>query len=127
MDIEKLVFIRKFFNKSQFLVFMDYISHSEEKKFFKSQVNHFYSILKQVPKLYGQDCKQEKIAYLHYFTPNADWYVLEVNEDTGEMFGLVKMYGNYPEYGYFYISELISVNAEFDMYFEPINLKNIKI
>ncbi len=72
MDIEKLVFIRKFFNKSQFLVFMNYISHSEEKKFFKSQINHFYSILKQVPKLYGQDCKQEKIAYLHYFTPNAD-------------------------------------------------------
>jgi len=83
---------------------------------------------KQLPAMYSQDGKgDEAIAYVKFFTPDAQWtwYATEFDgEDT--FFGLVD--GFEKELGYFSLSELKSVRGpmglpiERDRHFIPCNL-----
>lgn len=84
-----------------------------------------------MPKTYEQDGKGLKaIAYLHYFTGNADWYITEKDmsdpDEPGQLqaFGLANLgYGG--ELGYISIVELLKRGAELDYHFEPCPLDEI--
>jgi len=88
-------------------------------------------ITKQLPPLYSQDVKGSKtIAYIKFFTPDANWtwYGCEYDgEDT--FFGLVD--GHEKELGYFSLNELKSVRGalglpvERDLWFKPKPLDEI--
>ena len=102
-------------------------------------------IRNKLPRLYAQDGKGDKaIVYVKFFgiwsLGHWTWYVTEgepVLDDNGKeidfrFFGYVK--GDYPEMGYFHLSELQNAKAmggrlplvERDMYFKPKPLNQVK-
>lgn len=101
----------------------------------------------KLPALYSNETKTaaETMVVLKFFTPDANWtwYVSEGSPvdadgyfDTDKpkvdwlFFGLVD--GQYPELGYFSLSELMSIRGslglpvERDRYFDPISLEELQ-
>ena len=84
-------------------------------------------IKKRIPKLYANEKKpqKEQVVHVKYFTPwgNWTWYATEFDGED-RFYGYVV--GDYPEWGYFSLSELESVKGPFglkierDRYFGPI-------
>ena len=91
------------------------------------------AIEKQLPPLYAQEKKGSNAkAFLKLFTPwtHWTWYVTEYDPETQECFGYVD--GDFPELGYFSVTELESVKhpqlmlgIEREIHFEPIKLRDI--
>ena len=90
------------------------------------------ALLKQLPKLYAQDSKgDDAIAYGKFFTPDAHWtwYATEFDGDD-TFFGYVV--GDFPELGYFCLSELerirgcLGLPVERDRFFRPTPLRELK-
>lgn len=67
------------------------------------------SLAEDVPALYAQEEAENPIAYAHLFSPYSgwDWYVTELDPESGLAFGLVN--GHFSEFGYFSIPELLSL------------------
>ena len=89
------------------------------------------ALLKQLPKLYAQDNKgDDAIAYAKFFTPDAHWtwYATEF-DGIDTFFGYVV--GDFPELGYFSLSELeqirgcLGLPVERDLYFRPTPLREL--
>ncbi|WP_122893898.1 DUF2958 domain-containing protein [Arcobacter peruensis] len=88
----------------------------------------------KIPNLYETENIKvdEKIVYVKYFTPDANWtwYVTEYSKTEKIFFGYVN--GNYPEWGYFALEELeqvtgpLGLKIERDLHFEPTKFKDIK-
>ncbi len=85
----------------------------------------------KLPKLYAQENTPDPLVYVKYFLPFSHWrwYAFEFDgNDT--FFGWV--YGDYPELGYFSLSELEGIKGRFglgverDLYFTPTPLSEIK-
>jgi hypothetical protein len=67
--------------------------------------------LAAIPALYATDGQgKDAIVHLHYFVGGADWYVTELDPETGEAFGSADL-GMGPELGYIPLTELESVLA----------------
>lgn len=118
----------KFIGELQFRCLKDLLK-SDERTFFVERVDCLYSIVEVMPKILEQDGKGDNaIAYLHYFTANADFYITEKDIEDGitQAFGLVSFVGDYLEKGYISIEEIIQAGAEIDLYFEPKTLGEIK-
>lgn len=62
-----------------------------------------------IPALYAQEEAEDPIAYAHLFSPYSgwDWFVTEIDPESGLAFGLVN--GHFSELGYFSIPELLSL------------------
>lgn len=85
------------------------------------------------PMLYGTDGQgMEAAATAHFFSPLSgwDWYMTELDPETGEAFGLVIGFAR--ELGYFSIRELDEINRrhgfeliERDAHFKPCKLSEI--
>ncbi len=83
-----------------------------------------------IPGLYnsGKGSVQDTKIVVHYFCASGDWYVAELNRETGEAFGYVRLaaYPEGAEWGYFSLPELEQVNTanglvivERDMHWTP--------
>lgn len=88
-------------------------------------------ILSKLPALYSQENTDDPKVICKFFAVFTSWawYAIEFDgKDT--FFGYVA--GDYPELGYFSLSELqnlkgpLGLRIERDMYFEPIKLSRIK-
>ena len=89
------------------------------------------ALRRKLPKLYAQDSKGKMaICYAKFFTPDAHWtwYATEFDGDD-TFFGYVK--GDFPELGYFSLSELqqirgcLGLPVERDRYFRPTPLREL--
>ena len=89
----------------------------------------------KIPKLLGTEDVTDKTAYIHYFIGDWDWYILELNPETQEAFGLVfSMYTDAQgELGYVNLEELALVRAglykqpvERDVHWEPTRISEIR-
>lgn len=83
----------------------------------------------QIPKLYGQE-HTDPTAYVRLFHPlsNWSWYILEFDRED-ECFGWTQ--GLCEEFGYFYLSELASLQVDGlevkrDLSFQPCPLSQIQ-
>ena len=75
------------------------------------------AIANKMPNLYETDGQGDKaIIQAKLFTPDSSftWYILEMDQESGDCFGLVTSNLNYnqPEYGYFNINELKTVKGK---------------
>lgn len=85
------------------------------------------TIAKKIPPLYGQEklSAEMTLAYVKLFTPDSNWtwYITEMDQETGECFGVVC--GHERELGYFDINELerlrgpLGLPVERDRFFDP--------
>lgn len=91
----------------------------------------------QIPGMYAQDGlpDEDHVVYVHYFAASGDWWITELDPDTGEAFGYVKMAANPEgaEWGYVYLPELETVNVlgglvivERDLHWEPARFGDIR-
>ncbi len=105
----------------------------EEKDFFNNLISEWTEKVHTMPKTYDQDGKGlEAVAHLHYFKNGCDWWITEkdVDED-GE--GQIQAFGytnlgdpQNAELGYINIEELKRFGVEFDLYWTPKTLREIK-
>ncbi len=88
-------------------------------------------LLGKLPALYSQENVEDPMVICKFFAvwTSWTWYAIEFDgKDT--FFGYVA--GDYPELGYFSLSELqnlkgpMGLTIERDMYFEPVRLSEIK-
>lgn len=91
------------------------------------------AIARQIPRLHAQAGKGESsLAFLKLFTPwsHWTWYVLEMDPETKDCFGLVQ--GLDTELGYFNLGELEKIEGPFglaierDIHFEPTPLSQLR-
>lgn len=98
--------------------------------FLEAVLENLAKVIGAMPVTYEQNGKgDDAIAHLHYFAPNADWYITEkdMEDDTPQAYGLVRLGDNYPESGYISIDELCQIKGvELDLWFTATNLKTIK-
>lgn len=98
--------------------------------------HNFYApkaVLAKVPALRSTEDVpfEEKRFHLHYFTGGADWYIAELDQDTGKAFGLMNPSGGDGYWGYVDLAQLEAVNlggyrvVERDMHFSQGNLAHV--
>ena len=85
-----------------------------------------------IPIIYETEGNGEAQCVLHYFDTlgSADWYVFELDLETGEAFGFTTLSGDiadpYAEFGYFDLSELCKMaRTNLDLHFAGITKKEI--
>ena len=86
---------------------------------------------KQLPALYSQENEKDPMVYAKFFLSMTKWTWFATEFDGKDsFFGFVA--GEYPELGYFSLSELESVEGPYglgverDRYFEPVRLSTIR-
>src|SRR6266567_4056362 len=88
-------------------------------------------LVAHLPPLYAQEHEEDPMVYLKFFHPNSywTWYVLEF-DGLNTFFGWV--YGDFPELGYFTLTELsevkdpLGMGIERDEHFAPMRLSEVK-
>ncbi len=89
-------------------------------------------VRKQLPPLYSQEDEPDPMVHVKFFHPNSHWtwYATEYDLTEGIFFGWV--YGDFPELGYFSLSELqgvidpLGMGIERDLHFTPMKLSEVK-
>ena len=74
-------------------------------------------LVERLPELYETEDTQleDKVVYAHYFSAGADWYVCELDRETGEMFGHCDLGLGFPEWGYVRIQDLAELRGQFGL------------
>lgn len=112
--------LRGFISQPQ-LSAIDTACWGEERQFFYDKLVEVAGIVSTMPKSYETDDQGDKaIAYLHYFSAAADWYITEkdMEPEQHQAFGWADLgYGG--EMGYISIVELVQNGVELDLYFNP--------
>lgn len=69
----------------------------------------------RVPGLYATEHVDlaDKVLHLHYFTSAADWYVAEMDPETGVAFGYADLGFGCGEWGYFDLCEMAVLTANY--------------
>lgn len=127
--------LRGVIGSSQLNVLAHNAQRGEETEFFRDKLAEVAEVFRTMPETYGQDGKGlDAVAYLHYFTGGADFYITEKDKgsagDCGadfqaQAFGLADL-GDGGELGYISIPEILSAGAELDLYWTPKTLREIK-
>jgi hypothetical protein len=91
------------------------------------------AVLGAIPPLYGTENipTAEKIVHLHYFAGNADWYITELDSQTGEAFGWAEVLAGCGEWGYIPLTELATlivgpIVVERDLHWSPKPISEIE-
>ena len=104
----------------------------EEKLFFSEKMREMKDLVDKMPVSYGTDGLGDTAPVtLHYYSGNADWYIMEKDIDhdgEGQLqaFGLADLGMGEPELGYINIRELVEHGAEMDYHFPPRTLLELK-
>jgi hypothetical protein len=118
----------------------NYIGHSqlacmrdlckgEEGGFFIDKMADIESIINSMPKTYETDGQgKDAVAHLKYFTNTTRFFVTErdIEDEQLQAFGLVVREGEYPEFGYISIKDIIENGGEIDLHFTPKTLFDVE-
>jgi hypothetical protein len=65
-------------------------------------------MLYTIPRLYASEDQPiaEKMLHAHYFVGGCNWYVAELDPETGQAFGYADLGMGFPEWGYFDLVEM---------------------
>lgn len=102
---------------------------SSEAAFYRNRLSDVARLIETMPVTYEQDGKGDRaVAYLHYFVPNGDLYVTELDMDdqVSQVMGYATQNGHPLELGYNSITEWIRNNAELDLHWTPVEVRAMK-
>ena len=83
------------------------------------------AVAKKIPALGKTDGEgDDAVVHLHYFSGAADWYITELDVESGMSFGWAEMFPGGGEWGYTDLVEVEAVNTglvviERDLHWEP--------
>ena len=103
----------------------------EEGDFFREKIAELEARIQAMPITYQTDRQDDQaIAYLHYFSAGANWYISELDSDPDgagqvQAFGLADLYGDGGDWGYISIAELVENGVELDLHWKPKPLADI--
>lgn len=100
----------------------------EEREFFRAKLVELGSAADNMPTVYETDGQGDQaVAWLHYFTPDCDWYITERDseDEQRQACGLACVWES--ELGYIDIQELIEAGAELDLYWQTKTLAEIRM
>jgi len=123
--------LNSFIGRVQLLCIRDLL-RGEEKEYFKQMMRELVLRLEAMPKSYETDGQGDQaVVYLHYFLGNMDWFITEkdrgdgIDQEQNQAFGLADLgYGG--ELGYISIAELLTNKVDFDLYWTPKTLEEVK-
>ena len=74
-------------------------------------------LIEHLPKLYETEDTPvgDTVVFAHYFTAGADWYIAELDPESGVMFGHCDLGLGFPEWGYVRIQELAELRGNFGL------------
>lgn len=100
------------------------------------EIKRLNEIIAQIPKTYETEdvSDVDKKVWLHYFSSNSDWYIIEKDSVIGEpqiqAYGIANLNNTVPglgEYGYINIEELRNIpQVEIDFHFTPRTVAQLK-
>lgn len=125
--IEAIKTVKQFTSAGQFQTLREGL-RGDESQYFQDKIMEYGERIATMPKSYEQDGKgNQAVAYLHYFTPSADFYITEKDMEAGQhqAFGLANL-GSGAELGYISLVEILEAGAELDLHFTPRTLEQIK-
>jgi hypothetical protein len=66
------------------------------------------AMIRTIPALYATEHTPipDKVLYAHYFVGRSDWYIAELDPETGLAFGYADLGHGFPEWGYIFLVEL---------------------
>lgn len=126
--LEALKKVKKFLGRMQHDTIQGFIKRGEESAFYANKMIELLQQIDAMPVTYQTDGQGKKaLAQLHYFRGNMDWYITEKDVEGGvqQAYGYVNA-GHGLEGGYINIEEVASVNAELDLYFDPISIHAVE-
>lgn len=100
----------------------------EECEFFLLKIIALAQTIRDMPKTYETDGQGDAaVCILHYFFRGCDWFIIEKDseEQQNQAFGLCRINGGDPEFGYVSLPEILAAGAELDLYFEPAPVATI--
>ncbi len=95
----------------------------------------FFVWSESIPALYNTENvpTRDKTVWVHYFGPSQDWYIVEVDQDTGLAFCYADLGFGSGEWGYVDLTELEAVNVhnglvviERDCYWTPVSASDVE-
>lgn len=127
MFTENLQKISKYLSRGQLMAILS-ACNGEESSVFAEWIESLCKIIDNMPVTYEQDGKgRAAIAYLHYFTNSADFYITEKDMD-GDIYqatGYASINGNPLELGYISIKELVDNGVELDLHWSPVPIAQV--
>lgn len=122
--------LKHFISKEQLSVIRE-ACKGEEGEYFRDMLKRLESTIEAMPKPYETEGQGDQAkAILHYFLGGSDWYITErdSSEEQEQAFGFACLNGDTwnAEMGYISIRELIELGVEFDLYYKPETIAEIK-
>lgn len=118
-------FLKNYIPKGELSCLLD-SAKGEEGEFFRELLAETEQKIRAVPPLYAnEEIGLEAPIRLHYFGGGIDFYISELDQDTGEAFGIGSIYEK--ELGALSIPEIVATNRlELDLYWnDKTTLKEI--
>jgi hypothetical protein len=100
------------------------------KREYQDAIYRINKAVKDMPTTYSTEGIEDKKVYLHYFSPSADWHIVEKDMSASvdghlQDFGYANL-GYGAELGYISIDELKSIKeVNLDLYFEPVRWSSL--
>jgi hypothetical protein len=106
----------------------------EEREFFYDKLIELAALIAKMPSTYETKdlSSDDKVVHLHYFTGNADWFIIEKDKGTPEdedseaqtqAFGYACIHEG--EFGYISLPEITEAGAELDLHWTPKTMREI--
>lgn len=119
---------RKFIPENQLETMSRNMRNRDEGDWFRSKFLELAALVLTMPKTYEQDgLGDQSIAYLHYFSGDSDWYIIEkdMEDEQHQAFGYAD--AGYGELGYISLVELCKhPSVELDLHWTPKPLSQIR-
>ncbi len=114
-------FLKNYVPKSELLALV-HNTRGEEGEYFKELLEDTEMAIRAVPPIYGaRDKGTEARVLLHYFGGATDFWITELDPETGDAFGFACLNGDRPnaELGYSNVFEIVSTDRlELDLYWD---------
>lgn len=125
-DSALLLMLQPYLNRNQRLGLIQMLC-GEECAWYRQRMREMLNVISGIPAIYATDGQGESaIAHLHYFTPNADFYFIELDRESENLPGFGLAIITDAELGYMNLMEVLANGGELDLHWKPLTIAEIR-